>query len=81
MSDTEQISNPEQATSTETTFTRRVPVDESHIGSLSARSVCMLMLTITVCIAPFFGIKSEEPLYSGFLVALGYYFGQKKQTK
>lgn len=26
-------------------------------------------------------MKIEEPLYSGFMIALGYYFGQKDQKK
>ena len=67
----------------ETTITHKEP--ESRVIGVSVRGWIALLLTATVCamnLIPQFGnaipVKIEEPLYSGWLLALGFYFGQKK---
>jgi hypothetical protein len=61
-----------------------LPPDTS-IGGISVRGWLVVILTSTVCaISTYNQIMKpsttiiEEPLYSGFMIALGYYFGQKK---
>lgn len=73
-----------------TTFTDK-PEPESKLGRISIRGWIALILTATVClislqafifaVARITGveIKVEEPLYSAFLIALGFYFGQNKK--
>ena len=61
-----------------------LPSDTS-IGGISVRGWLVVILTSTVCLISIYNqiMKPsttiiEEPLYSGFMIALGYYFGQKK---
>lgn len=73
----------------ETTFTGK-PEPESRVMGVSVRGWIALLLTSTVCAMNLaalwptlhgvsqFVLKIEEPLYSGWLLALGFYFGQKK---
>lgn len=64
----------------------------SKVLNVSIRGWIALILTITVCLVGLQGfifalvqvtgveaIKVEEPLYSAFLIALGFYFGQNKK--
>lgn len=65
---------------------------DSSICGVSVRAWIAVMLTATVCAmniislypaifgpaAQAFKLTIEEPLYSGWLLSLGFYFGQKK---
>lgn len=59
---------------------------ESRMLGVSVRGWIALLLTGTVCAMNLIpqireatqAVKIEEPLYSGWLLALGFYFGQKK---
>ena len=53
--------------------------DESKLFNVSVRSFITLVLTFTVCYMSLFVIKIDEPLYSAFMLTLGFYFGQKTQ--
>ena len=50
---------------------------ESQMLNVSTRGWIALALTVAVCFAAFFKTGYEECLKSGFLIALGFYFGQK----
>lgn len=61
-------------------------MNESSIFGVSIRAILVFMLTLTVCaltsyIVIHFKItdKIPEPLYSAFMLALGFFFGQKTQ--
>ena len=61
-------------------------MNESNIFGVSVRGLIVFMLTLTVCILSGFIVwkiqphdKIPEPLYSAFMLALGFYFGQKTQ--
>jgi hypothetical protein len=54
--------------------------DESKIFGVSVRAFVTLYITMTVCMLSIFDVKIVEPLYSAFLLCLGFYFGQKNQT-
>lgn len=52
--------------------------DQSQLLGVSVRGWLAIMLTFTVCLLSFFpGMKVEEPLYSGFLIGLGFYLGTR----
>lgn len=51
--------------------------DESKLYGISVRSFITVILTITICAMAIVGKNVVEPLYSAFLLALGFYFGQK----
>ena len=67
------------------------PNGHSKVFNVSIRGWIALILTITVCLVGLQGfvfalaqigmepVKVEEPLYSAFLIALGFYFGQNKK--
>lgn len=55
------------------------PSGESKVMGISARGWIAFFLTITVCAMSIVVVDVKEPLYSAFLLALGFYFGQKKQ--
>lgn len=68
----------------ETTFTGKQEPESRMLG-VSVRGWIALLLTATVCamnLIPQFKnvlpVEIKEPLYSGWLLALGFYFGQKK---
>ena len=78
----------------ETTITTRAtdqPAQDSRLLGVSVRAWLAIMLTATVCAmnlislwpqlngAAAFVFKIEEPLYSGWLLSLGFYFGQKNK--
>ena len=59
-------------------------MNESNIFGVSVRALIVFMLTLTVCglttyMVIAFGVKDKipEPLYSGFMMGLGFYLGQK----
>lgn len=53
---------------------------ESQIFGASTRFWLALLITFTTCLMAAMGTKIEEPLYSGFMLSLGFYFGQKLKT-
>ena len=67
------------------------PVSDSQVLGVSVRAWLAIMLTATVCIMNLvalwpslhglnqYVLKIEEPLYSGWLLSLGFYFGQKNK--
>lgn len=55
--------------------------DESKIFGISVRGWLAIIIVFTVCGMSPFGKKIEEPLYSGFMIALGFYLGSKSQQK
>jgi hypothetical protein len=52
------------------------PIEPKVLGA-STRFWLALMIAETACLMSIFGMKVEEPLYSAFLLTLGFYFGQK----
>lgn len=52
---------------------------ESKIFGVSIRGWITVVMVITACSMSAFGTKIEEPLYSGFLMGLGFYLGQKNK--
>ena len=50
---------------------------ESALLGVSVRAWITALMVTTVCIMSAWGILVEEPLYSGFLMGLGFYLGQK----
>jgi hypothetical protein len=52
-------------------------MNESNIFGMSVRSVLILILTVTVCYMSLVALEVKEPLYSAFMLGLGFYFGQK----
>jgi hypothetical protein len=55
-------------------------MEESKIFGISVRSFLAMILTMTACSMSLLEIKIVEPFYSAFLLALGFFFGQKTQT-
>jgi hypothetical protein len=55
--------------------------DESKIFGISVRAFILIVLTISVCSMAMRMLEIKEPLYSAFLIALGFFYGQKTQTK
>ena len=51
--------------------------DESKIFGVSVRAFIAIILTITACEMSLLLMDLKEPLYSAFLLGLGFYFGQK----
>jgi hypothetical protein len=54
-----------------------LPGDESKILGVSIRGWLAVLMTMTVCVMSAFKTTITEPLYSGFLMGLGFYLGQK----
>lgn len=61
-------------------------MNESNILGVSVRAILVVLLTVTVCVLTGYIVvhfkitdKIPEPLYSAFMLALGFYFGQKTQ--
>ena len=54
-------------------------MDDSKIFGMSLRGAICIILTLTVCFMSGLDKIIKEPLYSAFLLALGFYFGQKNQ--
>jgi len=50
---------------------------ESQLVGISIRAWLAILLTVTVCVMSGFSLKIVEPLYTAFLLSLGFYFGQK----
>lgn len=58
--------------------TSAVPIgSESAFFNISIRAWIVAGLTATICGMAVMGKTVEEPLYSGFMISLGYYFGNK----
>lgn len=55
--------------------------DDSRPFGVSMRGWLALIIVLTVCGMSAGGVAVVEPLYSMALLALGFYFGQKTQTK
>jgi hypothetical protein len=53
--------------------------ESSQVFGISLRGILALLLVATVCALSFVGVNVTEPLYSMATLALGFYFGQKKQ--
>ena len=54
--------------------------DESKIFGISVRAFIVTILVFTVCGMSLLAMNVPEPLYSAFMLALGFYFGQKTGT-
>lgn len=61
--------------------------EESTIFGVSVRGLLVFIMTVTVCFLCSYmvialGIKDKipEPLYTGFSLGLGFYFGQKSAS-
>lgn len=54
--------------------------EESKIFGVSIRGFIVTVLVFTVCAMSLMTMKIDEPLYSAFMLALGFYFGQKTAT-
>lgn len=52
-------------------------MDDSKLFGMSLRGAICIILTLTVCFMSGLDRIIKEPLYSAFLLALGFYFGQK----
>lgn len=50
---------------------------ESAFFGISIRAWIVAGLSVTICGMAVMGKTVEEPLYSGFMISLGYYFGNK----
>jgi len=55
--------------------------DESKIFGISVRAFITIVLTLCACTMSMFEIKIVEPFYSAFLLALGFFFGQKQAER
>lgn len=55
--------------------------DDSRFGGVSVRAWIAVVLVMTVCLMSASGIDVKEPLYTLATVGVGYYFGQKTQSK
>lgn len=51
--------------------------DESKIFGISVRAFIVVVLLFAVCYMSLQAMKIDEPLYSAFMLALGFFFGQK----
>ena len=56
-----------------------LPGDESKIFGVSVRGWLAVLMATTVCIMSASRVAVVEPLYSGFLMGLGFYLGQKSK--
>ena len=70
----EQTTQVTQTTKTDTPITG----GESKAFGISIRAVVMMMLTIAVCALAIKDDSVRATLTDGFLIALGFYFGQAK---
>ena len=73
-------------TQDETTFTTKPSAEDgpssgSTLGGISIRAWIALILTFTVCYMSGLDKAVKEPLYSAFLLTLGFYFGTKTQPQ
>lgn len=57
----------------------QLPGDESKILGVSVRAWLAVLMATTVCIMSAYALEVKEPLYSGFLMGLGFYLGQKSK--
>lgn len=64
--------------SSEQTLTNNMNGDNSQLFGVSIRAWIVVVITLTVCSCCFIRITVTEPLYSAFLISIGYYFGQKQ---
>ena len=56
-----------------------LPGDESKLLGVSVRGWLAVLMASTVCIMSSCVIEVKEPLYSGFLMGLGFYLGSKSK--
>ena len=59
-------------------FSKSLPQDK--VGQVSIRAWIALIFVFSVCFMAIFGKQVEEPLYSLSVMAVGFYFGQQKNT-
>jgi len=52
-------------------------MNESNVYGVSIRAWIVVILTLTVCVMSGLNVIIEEPLYTAFSLAIGFYFGQK----
>lgn len=57
----------------------QLPGDESKIYGVSIRAWITVMMVTTVCLMSAMKATIVEPLYSGFLMGLGFFLGQKSK--
>jgi len=57
-----------------------IAVKESSLFGASTRFWLALIITCTACTMALCGMTIDEPLYSAFLLTLGFYFGQKTKS-
>lgn len=71
------------STQTTTTATTSGPpkMYESHIFSLSARSLIALIVVLTVCYMSIRVTEVKEPLYTLAGLVVGFFFGQQTKPK
>lgn len=50
---------------------------ESTIFGMSLRGIIALIIVVTACSISAYGNEIKEPLYTVFIAAVSYYFGQK----
>ena len=55
-------------------------MNESKIFGVSIRGWLAIILTLTACTMSYLNVVIIEPLYSAFLLSLGFYFGQKEKV-
>ena len=53
---------------------------ESAVLGVSVRAWVTILMVVTVCMMSAWDLAVEEPLYSGFLMGLGFYLGQKTKA-
>ena len=71
------MSEETKPTQEKVTVTATTGSDESKIGGVSVRAWLALFMMYAVCLMSVLKIPINEPLYSGFLMGLGFYLGQK----
>lgn len=55
--------------------------DESKIFGVSVRAFIAILVTMTICTMALMALKVTEPFYSISLFVIGFFFGQKTQSK
>lgn len=61
-------------------FTRETIKQQDAAMQISVRAWIALILVVAVCYMAAFSRTVEEPLYSLAVMAVGFYFGQQKNT-
>jgi len=76
------VAAAKQTTTTQTTVTEtatgRPKPAESHVLSLSVRSILALVVLVTICYMSIKGTEIKEPLYTLSVAITAFFFGQQK---